>query len=159
MFLIYSTTLSVTYIAPNEWMIVNNELESMWKEVVSYFKVLSLELPAGTEKTTEKLRIVTVPAEICAWHFLNTNQKGSCLSHCANITSYKFGNQIVAPYSPITCCPNLMDQSWRVCIYSTIENLGLFMPLSVSVKLTQCDQSADIWIWMWFKLCQFFPLL
>jgi hypothetical protein len=45
-----------------------------------YFKVLSQELSGGTEKKNRKaVRIVTIPAKICAWHFLNTNQKGFLL--------------------------------------------------------------------------------
>jgi hypothetical protein len=43
------------YIASNKRMIVNNELERMWKEtVVAQFKVLSRHLPGGTEGNHEK---------------------------------------------------------------------------------------------------------
>jgi hypothetical protein len=45
------------YIASNERMIVNNELESMWKEaVMAQFKVLSRHLPGGTDEIHEKPR-------------------------------------------------------------------------------------------------------
>jgi hypothetical protein len=43
------------YIASNERMIVNNELERKWKEaVVAQFKVLSRHLPGGTKENHEK---------------------------------------------------------------------------------------------------------
>jgi hypothetical protein len=43
------------YIASNERMIVNNELERMWKEaVVAKFMVLSRHLPGGTKENHEK---------------------------------------------------------------------------------------------------------
>jgi hypothetical protein len=57
LFLVYLTTLSVSeYMASNERLIVNNELEMMWKEaVVAFFKLLSWNLPGGTEVNHENL--------------------------------------------------------------------------------------------------------
>jgi hypothetical protein len=43
------------YVALNERMVVNNELEGMWKEVV---KVLCWHLPGGAEKNHKKCQSV-----------------------------------------------------------------------------------------------------
>jgi hypothetical protein len=55
-------------------MIVNNELQGMWKEaVVAEFKIYSLHSPRETEENYKKgSRIVGVPAQIRTGHFPNT---------------------------------------------------------------------------------------
>lgn len=44
------------FIASNEWLVVDTELERMWKEVVvAYLKVLSRNLLAETEENHKNL--------------------------------------------------------------------------------------------------------
>jgi hypothetical protein len=46
---------SPDYVPLNDWMIVNNQVERMWKEATeSYFKVLSRNLPEGPRKSTKQ---------------------------------------------------------------------------------------------------------
>jgi hypothetical protein len=54
----YLTTLSGTsapYMASNDWITVNNQLQKLCKEII--FKVLSRNSRGGTEKTTETLEV------------------------------------------------------------------------------------------------------
>jgi hypothetical protein len=54
---LFSCVFSVSgYVVSNKRMIVNNELERMWKEaVMASFKVLSKHLPGGPEEKHEHL--------------------------------------------------------------------------------------------------------
>jgi hypothetical protein len=56
-------------------MIVNNELEIIWKEAaVAQFELLFSHLPGKTEEN--HVRIVGVLAKIKIFHLSNTSQKG-----------------------------------------------------------------------------------
>jgi hypothetical protein len=49
------------YIVSNNWMIMNNELEGVWKEaVIAQFEALSLYLPEATEERREKTSVRSV---------------------------------------------------------------------------------------------------
>jgi hypothetical protein len=55
---------------------MNHELVKMWKEMVmAYFKVLSQNLPAGTERNHDKPRVITLWAENQSLDLLNINQE------------------------------------------------------------------------------------
>jgi hypothetical protein len=61
----------------NCWVIVNNELERMWKEAApAYFKVFRWHFPGGTEENQEKsLRIISVSVGIQTGNLPSTIQK------------------------------------------------------------------------------------
>jgi hypothetical protein len=66
-------------------MIVSNDLEEIWKElVVTEFKALHLYLLGGLRKTTEaSMKIVGVPVQIPTELLSKTCQKHYCLSQLA----------------------------------------------------------------------------
>jgi hypothetical protein len=59
-------------VVSNERMIVNNELDMMWKEATVVYAGICLE---GLRKTMKHLRIVCVTAGIRAGYLLNTSKK------------------------------------------------------------------------------------
>jgi hypothetical protein len=65
------------YTTSNDWVIVNNELGEIWKEVVVYFMVTSRHLPWETEEKFQKtlVRIIGVGDEIRTERLPNTSLK------------------------------------------------------------------------------------
>jgi hypothetical protein len=69
--LFYGTVSNLHYVASNDWMIVNNEFKSIWKEaVMAQLNVLSWYLISKLKKTTN----IISQDSWCPSQYLNTSQ-------------------------------------------------------------------------------------
>jgi hypothetical protein len=69
-------------------MLVNDELETIWKEaVVAWFKVLSRHLPGGSKENHKNFKIACLRAEIWIRDLPNTEQEWGSM-YCPNYKHY-----------------------------------------------------------------------
>jgi hypothetical protein len=79
------------YIPSNDWLLVNNEVERMWKNVVvAWLKVIYRILPEDTAITTKSLRMVCVEGKILIWHIPDTSPKRHRLKQLGRLAMLRF---------------------------------------------------------------------